>query len=147
MGKVDIIAKAKADLIAGQDAVLEQVIGAACDASALEQKASDGTLSQSDVQPMIDAAVEKALADAKVISDKALSDAQAVDAQALADEHAKMQAQVDDLTSKLADMTTKDQIAEKAVGSFQGALSALQASLDTLKSMVPKDVTPEPVTP
>lgn len=129
--KADIVAKAKADLVAGQDAVLESVIGAACDQSALEQKASDGTLTQAD----LDAAVQP------------LKDQIAADAQALSDAHAKADSDLASLQSALDAMTSKEKLAEKSVSDVNAAIAQVQSSFDAIKAAFPVPAPVDPVAP
>ncbi len=122
MSKDQIVSQALASISSGQAQVLADAIGVAVDQSALEQKASDGTLSQADL--------DKAVADA-------VSAAQAVDAQALADAQAKAQADLAALQASLDSVTAKELGEEAAVKALQDAMAAVQASWDAVKALFP----------
>jgi hypothetical protein len=81
MAKADVVAAQKAAVLAGQDAALEAGLEAAYDGGAADQKESDGSFTQAD----IDAAVA-----AKGVSDQAAVDALTAQVSALqADDDAK----------------------------------------------------------
>lgn len=81
MAKADVVAAAKAQLVAAESDAQDAALGVAYDGGALDQKSSDGTFTQAD----IDAAVL-----AKGVSDQAAVDALSAQVSALqADDDAK----------------------------------------------------------
>lgn len=133
MAKVDVVAAQKSAILAGQDAALEAGLEAVYDQAALDQKASDGTLSQSDV----DAAVAAAIAPLNLQI--------AADAQALSDAQAKAASDLAAVQAALADMTSKEQLEEQSVLALQNAVGAVQSSLDAIKALVLPPVVVPPV--
>lgn len=131
MSKDQILADAISGISSGQAQVLQQVIGDALDKMALEQKASDGTLSQSDLdnavaaqkaadQAALDAAVQKDIDDVKAGQD-ALQAAQDLLAAA---------------NVALADMTSNFNADEVIVGGLKGVVSQMQAADQQLQGVV-----------
>lgn len=127
MSKEQIVADALQAISAGQSQVLSDAIGKAVDQSAVEQKASDGTLSQAD----LDKAVADALAAQKVVDDKALADAKAAADAAMAD-----------IQKQLSDMSAKEQAEEGVISSLQGSLQKAQDAIAAVVALFPKPVQP-----
>lgn len=131
--KADVVAAAKASLLADQDAVLDKALGSAYDGGLADAPAgTGGGLSQADV----DAAVAAAVAPLnQSIADLTAKDA--ADIQAGVDAKAASDAALADLQVKFDALTAED-VADKAlVANFQGSLTALSAALDALKAAVP----------
>jgi len=163
MSKLETIASAKADLIAGQDSLLEGSLGKCYDVGF--QDGGDGIkpgFTQADIDHAVgiaveaakveaDAALSNALSNAKVVSDQALVDLQvkcdvdksealvaqkAIDDALLADEHAKGEAALVEVKIALEEMTVKAQVSEQAVQGFKENVDKLQASLDAIKALL-----------
>lgn len=117
MSKAQIVADAISAISAGQAQVLNDAIGAAVDAAGVEQKASDGTLTQADL-------------------DKAVADATAADAQALADAHAKADADLAALQVKLDAIITTEQSEKQVIVGLQNSVGQVQAALDAIKAII-----------
>lgn len=134
MSKTDIVLAQKTAILSGQDSALQAGLEAVYDQAALEQKASDGTLSQSDV----DAAVASAVAplNAQIQSD-------ALD---LAAAQATAAANLAMVQQALTDMTAKEQLEEQSVLSLQNSIGAVQTSLDAIKALVFPAPTAPPTT-
>ncbi len=130
--KQDTVQAQKAILLAAQDSALEAGLGACYDQGAVDQKASDGTLTQAD----IDAAVAQALAEAKIASDAALAELAATDAQTLAAEHEKAVADLAAVQTALDAMTAKEQLEEAAVADVQSSILKVQAAFDAIKALL-----------
>lgn len=131
MSKEQIIADAKAALASGRDAIESQVLSDVADKSALEQKASDGTLGQGD----LDAAVAAAVAPLNE-QIAALQAQDAADVKAGQDAVAAVQSQVADVQSKL-DLALKDKSADEAViKGLQSSAAALKGLVDQLNAIV-----------
>ncbi len=131
MGKSDFVAQQLAAIQSGQTQVISDALGATFDEGALEQKASDGTLTQGDVDAAVAAAVAPLNAQ---IADLTAKDA--ADVQALADAQAKA---VSDLAALqgLLDAAVSADVADKAlVSNLQGSIAAVQTSLDAIKAAV-----------
>ncbi len=125
MSKVDLVAAGLAAVQAGEVQVLSDQLGLMYDAAAQEQKASDGTLTQADLDAAVKAATDPL--NAKIAQDA--TDLAAAQADA-ATKLAAVQASLDAMTAQ--DLTDK-----AVVTNFQGAIAALQAALDALKAALP----------
>lgn len=121
MSKVDVVAAGVAAIQSGQAQVLTDQLGLVYDAAALEQKASDGTLSQADV--------DAAVAAAQAVDAKALADAQAAGALALAD-----------LQSKMDALAAKEGQEASVIAGLQAAKDQLAAALAALSALFPVPV-------
>lgn len=133
MSKDQIVSDAKASLVSGQDLVLSQVLGSVYDLAAQEQKASDGTLSQGD----LDAAVAAAVAPLnQQISDLSAKDA--ADLQLLSDAQAKLA----DLSAKFDVLVAKEGIEAGIVAEFQASLAGMQKVVADLIGLQPAPVPP-----
>lgn len=124
MAKQDVIDSGVANVQAAEVQALKDALSAAYDQGATDQKASDGTLTQADVDAAVKAAVDPL--NAQIASDAA----------ALADSQAKAVSAVADVQSKLDAMTSKEQGEEAIVANLQSSAAALQAALDSLKSLI-----------
>ncbi len=136
MSRDQIIADAKAAIVSGQDAVLMSAIGAAVDASALEQKASDGTLGQSDVDAAVAAAVGPL--------NQQIVDLTAKDEADLA----AGQAALVDLQSKMDALASKEAVESGIIEGLQASKDALAKVLSDLAgigAVVPPPPVPVPV--
>lgn len=120
MSRDQIISDAVSAIQSGQLQVLQDAVGKAVDQSAVEQKASDGTLTQAD----LDAAVKSAT-DALNAQVASLQAQDAVDAKAASD----AQAALADLQSKFNDLSQKEGLEEQQV-------AALQAKIDQIKQLL-----------
>lgn len=142
MSREEIVSKALSDIVTGQAQVLSDVIGAAVDQSAIEQKASDGTLSQGDLDTAVAAAVEplnQKIGELQLVI--------ATDEQALVDAHVEADAKLAEVTSALAAMTADDVVKTKAVTDLQGSVAAVQAALDSIKALLFPAPVPAPIEP
>lgn len=137
MSKKQILSDALADIAVGELQVRSDAIGKALDAMALEQKASDGTLSQSDVDQAVAAAVAPLNQQISDLSAKDAADIQAaIDAKASGDAAVlDIQGKLDSALSSLADMTAKEQFEEQAVADVKLKIEAVQASFDVVKGI------------
>lgn len=124
MAKADTVAAQKAAVLAGQDAALESGLESCYDQGAVDQKASDGTLTQADLDAAVKAATDP------------LNAQIAADATALAQAQADAQTQLASLTQQLSDMTAKEQGEEKVIAELQASVAAVQAALDAIKAIV-----------
>ncbi len=118
MAKADVVAAAVAAVQAGEVQVLNDQFGSVYDAAALEQKASDGTLSQADLDAAVAAVKE-------------------VDAQALAAAQAAGDAALADLQSQLTALSLKEGQEASVIAGLQSAKDALAAALATLSGLFP----------
>ncbi len=117
MSKTDIVSAQKSAILSGQDAALQAGLEAVYDQAATEQKASDGTLSQSD----LDAAVAAAVAPLnQQVADLTAKDASDV---------AAGQAALVDLQGKLDALAAKESVEA-------GTLAALQSAKDSLAKVL-----------
>lgn len=139
MAKEDVVAAGVVAVQAADAQALVDQLGIAYDAGALDQKASDGTLSQGDV----DAAVSAALASAKVESDAVLAADQAVDAEALAAAHAEADAKLAEVQTALDALTAKEQLEEAAVADVGAKILSVQAAFDAIKAILVPVIPPE----
>ncbi len=125
MSRDQIVADALTAISSGQAQVLTDAVGAAVDASALEQKASDGTLGQGD----LDAAVAAAVAP--------LNAQIAQDATDLAAAHADADAKLAALQTSFDALTIDDTTKTAEVKNFTDSVAALSAALDAFKALIP----------
>lgn len=131
--KTDVLAAAKAGLLADQDGAIDKALGASYDGGLADAPVgTGGGFSQADV----DAKVAEAVAPLnQSIADLTAKDA--ADIQAGVDAKAASDAALADLQVKFDALTAVD-VADKAlVANFQGSLTALSAALDALKAAVP----------
>ena len=135
MSKPDVVSAAKASFVSAQDGAL-QSFGESCyDGGAVDQKASDGTLTQADLDAAVKAATDP------------LNAQIAQDATDLAKAHSDADAAAAALktsTDALAAMTADDASKTKAVADVQANAVALQAALDVIKGLL---APPAPVPP
>ncbi len=130
MGMAEFVASQKAAILAGQDAALEGGLEAVWVESALEQKASDGTLTQGDLDAAIKAATDP------------LNAQIAQDAADLTAAHADADAKLAALQTSLDAMTADDATKTKAVTDLQGSVAGVQAALDAIKALLSPPVPP-----
>lgn len=135
MSKEQIVAEAKASFITGQDTVLTQVLSDVADKSAMEQKASDGTLSQGDLDTAVAAAVEPL--------NQQISDLTAKDA---ADIAAGQQA-LADLQAKFDQMSSDKKVEDGVIAGLQSAKDQLAAVLASLSAIGAPQPDPAPEAP
>lgn len=128
MGKQETVSAQKAAVLAGQDAALESGLETCYDQGAVDQKASDGTLTQADLDAAVAAAVGP-LNDQIV----ALTAQDASDVAALG----VAQAAVTGLQAQVDALTAEDAADKAVVANFQNSIAALQAALDALKAALP----------
>lgn len=148
MSRDEIVSKALSDISTGQAQVLADAIGAAVDQSAIEQKASDGTLNQGDLDAAVASAVAAAVAP---LNDQiaALTAQDAADVQAGKDALAALSAVKDALQAQFDSLSVKE-------GQEASVISGLQGSLEQMKNVVslltgilapPAPVEPPPADP
>jgi hypothetical protein len=131
MAKQDVVSAQLAAIQSAEVQAITDGLGACYDQGAVDQKASDGTLTQDD----LDAAV-KAATDPLNSQISALQTKDAADVQALADAQAKAASDLAAAQQALSDMTAKEQVEEGLVSGLQSAISSLQGSLDAIKAAV-----------
>jgi len=160
MGKLETVALKKAELLAGQDAVLESVLGDTYDVGYSEggSGAAPTGFTQADIDHSVsvaldaaklesDAALANALAAAKIVSDQSLVDLQAKcdqallddalnDDQVLADLNAAHDAKLAEVNQALVDMTAKEQLEEQAVADVKAKIDQVQESFDKIKAIL-----------
>ncbi len=140
MGKADTVSAQLAAIQTAETQALTDGLGVCYDQGGIDQKASDGTLTQADLDAAVAAATGPLNAqitqlNAQVVTDASnLSAAQAQAAQQLAS-----------VQSQLDAMTAQDQVDKGLVLNFQNSISALQTALDALKAAIPVPPTPVPV--
>lgn len=139
MGKAEAVLAQKAALMQAQDAAIDAALGATWDQSAVEQKASDGTLSQADLDAAVKAAVDPLM---QQISDLQVKDA--ADVQAIADAKAAGDAALSDLQKKFDDLAAKEGMEASAIAGLQSAKSALESVLATLAGLQQPAPVPAP---
>ena len=125
MAKVDTVNAQIAAVQAGQLQALTDGLGVCYDQGALDQKASDGTLTQADL-------------------DKAVADAKAADAVILAQAQADGQAALAVVQQQLTDMTSKEKVEEGVISGLQTAVTQAQAALAAIAALFPVPPTPPP---
>jgi hypothetical protein len=159
MGKLETVASKKAELLAGQDAVVEAVLGGTYDVGYSEGGAGAAPtgFTQSDLDHAVavaleaakvesDSALANALAAQKIMNDQALVDLQAKCDQVLADDQvaddkvlADLNAQHDvklaEVSQALVDMTAKEQLQESAVAEVKAKIEQVQESFDKIKAL------------
>jgi hypothetical protein len=132
MSRDQIIADALSAIQAGQAQVLSDSVSAAVDASALEQKSSDGTLSQSDV----DAAVAAAVAPLnQQLSDLSAKDA--LDMQAAVDAKAAGDASVAAIQAQLDSLSAAKSVEDGVIAGLNSSIASIQGALDALHALFP----------
>jgi hypothetical protein len=134
MAKVIIVGAAKAALLAAQDGAIDTALSSAYDGGAVDQKVSDGTLTQADLDAAVKAATDPL--NAQIASD----------ATALAAAHADADAAAASAKAALDAMTADDAVKSKAVSDLQGSVAAVQAALDSIKALL-SPPTPVPAPP
>lgn len=135
MSRDQIISDALAAISAGQAQVLSDAVSAAVDQSAIEQKASDGTLSQADV----DAAVAAAVAPLnQQISDLQVKDA--ADVQAAVDAKAAGDAAVAALQVQFDDLKSAKDVEDGVIAGLNASIVSIQGALDALHALFPPSV-------
>lgn len=132
MSKIDIVAQIKAQIIQGQDQALEAGLEALYDQAAAEQKASDGTLTQADIDAAVKAAVDPLNAQ---IAELQAQDA--ADIKAGQDAVAALQVKFDELAQK-------EGIEASVIAGLQQSLGVLQDIVSKLAGLTPP-VVPPPV--
>ena len=131
MAKSDTVATQLAAIQTAETQAITDGLGACYDQGAVDQKASDGTLTQAD----LDAAVAAAVAPLNT-QIATLTAQDAADVQALADAQAKAVSDLAALQAQL-DAAVSADVADKAlVSNLQGAVAAVQTSLDAIKAAV-----------
>lgn len=116
--KQDSIDKNFAAVQAAQSDAIKNGLGQAYDDGALDQKASDGTLSQADL-------------------DKAVADAKAVDAQALADAKTASDAAMVEAQKQISDLQSKLGLDDAALAAVQSSMQAIQDASAKLLALFP----------
>lgn len=139
MSKEAIVAAAVAAVQAGELQILNDQFNSVYDQAALEQKASDGTLSQADLDKAVAAqkAADQAAIDAAVAQD-------AADVKAGQDAVAAGKAALVDLQSKFDALSAKEGVEAGTLASLQAAKDKLQAVLDALNAIIVPPPAPAP---
>lgn len=139
--KADFVAAQKAAILVGQDAALQSGLDSVWDQAALEQKASDGTLSQGDLDAAVAAAVGPLNEQIGVLQGQVSADADVL--KAAQDKAAE---DLGAVSQALIDMTAKEQLEEQAVADVVAKINQVQASFDAIKALLaPVAPAPEPV--
>lgn len=110
MAKADVVAAAVSAIQQNQAQALIDGLGSVYDQGGLDQKASDGTFTQADI-------------------DSAVAAAQAVDAQALSDAQAKASSDLAAVQDQLSALSSKEAGESATLVSLQSSVAAAQASL------------------
>ncbi len=132
MSKADIVAAALSAISAGSAQVLSDAVGAAVDQSALEQKASDGTLGQGDLDAAVAAAVAPLNEQILALTDKDAADI------------AAGVAALSDLQGKLDTLAAKESVEAGIVNGLKDSLAALQDVVAKLSGIVTPPVPADP---
>ncbi len=132
MSKADIVAAALSAISAGSAQVLSDAVGAAVDQSALEQKASDGTLGQGDLDAAVAAAVAPLNEQILALTDKDAADI------------AAGVAALSDLQGKLDTLAAKESVEAGIVNGLKDSLAALQDVVAKLSGIVTPPVPVDP---
>lgn len=141
MAKADVVSAAKSQFLQDEDAAAQKFGEACYDGGASDQKASDGSFTQAD----IDAAVKTATdpLNAQVTALQAQDAADVATAQAAQAQVASLSATVDQMTGQIGDLTKKLAADDSIVQGLKGSLSQLQAVEAALEQLIP----PTPPTP
>lgn len=133
MSKEQIVSDAKMSFVTGQDKILNDVMGSVYDQAAIEQKAADGTLSQSDLDAAVAAAVGPLNDQIVALTAQDEADKQAaVDAKAMGDAAvAAIQAQFDELKA------SKD-VEDGVIANLNASMASIQGALDALHALFPQ---------
>lgn len=126
MAKQDVIAAGVAAIQTAEAQAISDQLGIAYDAGCTDQKASDGTFKQSDI-------------------DAAVAAAQAVDAQAAADAKAASDGALASLQANMAALSAKEGQEAGVIAGLQSSVQAVQASLAAIVALLPQPVVPAPV--
>lgn len=126
MAKQEAVAAMVAAVQAAQLQALTDAGNTLYDQAAADQKASDGSFTQADINA-------------------AVSAAQGVDAKALADSQAQAAAALAAVQQQLVAMTAKEQAEENVVIGLQSSVSQVQAALDAIKALIFPAPVPAPV--
>lgn len=135
MSRDQILSDALSAISAGQAQVLSSSIGQALDAMALEQKASDGTLSQGDL--------DKAVADAVAPLNQQISDLQVLDAadkQAILDAKAAGDAALASLQGQFDSLKASKDVEDGVISGLNDSIVKIQGALDALHALFPAPV-------
>lgn len=132
--KADIVSQAVAAIQAGEAQVMSDAIGAAVDEAALEQKASDGTLTQADLDAAVKAASDPLNAQIAALQAQDASDAKAAsDAQAALSD---AQSQLASAQASVSDLTAKLEADDAAVNGLKSSMAALQSADQQLQAVL-----------
>ncbi len=171
MGKLELIASTKAEIISGQDSLLDGALTKCYEGGFVD--GGSGTPSgftQADIDHAVslaletakldsDAALSNALSNAKIVSDQALVDMQTKCDQTLADDQIADDKVMSDLNlaheaslaavnQALVDMTAKEQLEELAVADIKLKIDQVQESFDKIKAILfPSPIIDPPVVP
>lgn len=125
MAKTDVVSAGIAAIQSAETQALSDQLGIAYDAGATDQKASDGTFTQADI-------------------DAAVTAAQAVDAQALAAAQATSDAAQAAIQAQLTALSTKEAPEAAAIAGLQASVAAAQVALAAIVALFPTPVVPTP---
>jgi hypothetical protein len=131
MSKSEFVAAQKAAIIAGQDAAIQSGLDSVWDQAALEQKASDGTLGQPDLDAAVKAATDPLNAQIATLQSQISADAETLKAA-----QDKAASDLEAVNKALTDMTAKEQLEEQAVADVVAKINQVQASFDAIKSLL-----------
>ncbi len=132
MAKADVVAAQLALVQAAEVQAVSDGLGNCYDQGALDQKASDGTFQQSDIDAAVKAAVDPL--NAQIASDATI----------LAAAQAKAVSDLGLLQVSFDALNAKEQLEENAVAGLQASIGQVQAALDAIKAII---LPPPPVVP
>lgn len=124
MAKQDVVAAGVAAIQSGEVQVYSDQLGIAYDVGASDQKASDGTFQQSDIDAAVKAAVDPL--NAQIAQDQA----------DLAAAHADADSKLAALQSQLDALSVAKAADDEVVKGLQQAADSLQSALDAIKAVI-----------
>lgn len=130
MSMQDVVSAAKAQFVSDQDAAAEKYGEACYNGGVIDDKATQGTLTQADLDAAISAAVAPLN---QQISDLTAKDA--TDVQAAIDAKAAGDKAVADVQAKLDSLSAKEAPEASAIAALQQSVASLQSVLATLASI------------
>ena len=140
MAKVDVVAAAMQMILTEQNQALTDGLGSAYDGGATDQKASDGSFTQADIDAAVKAATDPLNAQVASITAQDATDQANL---------AAAQTNLASVQAQLVTMTAQDVSDKALVANFQSSVASLQASLDAIKAALTAVLTPPapPATP
>ncbi len=131
MAKADVVQAQLAAIQTAETQAITDGLGACYDQGAVDQKASDGTLTQADLDAAVKAATDPLNAQIATLQGEVTSEAQA-----LTDAQAQAATALVAVQKSLDDMTAKESVEEGLVTGLQNSIAAVQSSLDAIKAAV-----------